>query len=128
MALLEDLKAINDGFNDAIERGDVNAAAAHFTEDGVCTSPNTPILRGRAALAEFFQTWVDAGITNIRDHDHDAESVGDIAHMVCAYANDYRQGDGSVTSEQGKALQVFKRDDSGNWKIHRIGFSTDFTQ
>lgn len=128
MALLEDLKAINDSFNQAIDRGDVNAAAAHFTKSGICTAPDTPIVRGHAALAGFFRTWVDAGITNIRDGDHIAESEGDIAHMVCTYANDYQSDDGSVTSEQGKVLQIFKLDENGAWKIHRIGFSTDLAQ
>ena len=57
--------------------------------------------------------------------DHQAESMGDGAYMVCAYESEMRQDDGSVYVERGKALQVFRRDESGAWKIHRMCISTD---
>jgi len=128
MALLEDLKAINDIFNAAIESGDVNAAVALFTEDAICIASDTPMVCGLAAVADFLQSWVDAGTSNLRDKDHVAEGFGDVAYLTCTYACDYRQDDGSVTSEQGKALQVFKRDGSGTWKIHRFGSTADIAQ
>ena len=125
MDLQEQLDAVKTKWNDAIERGDAKAAAAQFTDDGICVDPNTPIARGQAALVELFQSWIDSGIANPRDSSSEAESMGDGACMVGSYECEYRQDDGSVSIERGKLLQVFKCDEGGAWKIHRMGVSTD---
>ncbi len=125
MDLQEQLEAVNATFNDALERGDAKAAAAQFTDGGICIAPDLPTARGQAALVKLFQSWIDMGTGKSRDHDHQAESMGDGAYMVCAYESEMRQDDGSVYVERGKALQVFRRDESGAWKIHRMGISTD---
>ena len=59
------------------------------------------------------------------DRDSQAEPMGDGAYMVCAYESEMRQNHGSVQIERGKSLQVFKRDECGAWKIHRMGFAME---
>lgn len=128
MLLEDELQAVNDAFNSAIDRGDAVAAAEQFTADAVCTAPNTPVIQGSAQLIEWFQSWIDAGLKNSRDNNFIAERQGDIAHMTCCYSTEnHGQGSGFVI-EHGKALQVFKRDDDGTWKIHRFGLSIDFEE
>jgi ketosteroid isomerase-like protein len=127
MDLQEQLKAVNATLSEALERGDVTATTALFTDDAVCITPNFPISRGHAALVKLLRSWVDIGSRVTRSYNVQAESMGDGAHMVWAVESDKLQDDGSVIIERDKLLQVFKRDESGAWKIHRMCIATDFS-
>lgn len=127
MSLVEELQCVNDAFNAAIDRGDASAAAAHFTANAICTAPNEPIIHGTAELTDWFQSWIDAGLKNSRDRDFVAETEGNLAHMTCSYSVEQHKLEHGVLVEHGKALQVFKRDERGAWKIHRFALSIDFS-
>ncbi len=125
MDLQEQLEAVNATVNDALERGNVKAAVAQFTNDGICIASNFPAARGRAALVKLLRSWIDIGARVTRKYDVQAESMGDGAHMVWVVESDKLQDDGSVVIARDKILQVFKRDESSAWKIHRMCIATD---
>ena len=125
MDLQEQLEAVNATVTDALERGDVKAAVTQFTSDGIYIASNSPAARGQAALVKLLRFWVDIGSKVTRYYDVQAESMGDGAHMVWVVESDKLQDDGSVVKDRDKILQVFKRDESGTWKIHRMCIATD---
>ena len=57
MDLQEQLKAVNATLSEALERGDVTATTALFTDDAVCITPNFPTARGHAALVKLLRSW-----------------------------------------------------------------------
>lgn len=125
MDVQQQLIDINWRFDQALEQGDAAGAAVHFTDDGICINPDAPLAQGQSALRDLFQTWIDAGITNAHDQNHEIELFGDLAVMTCIFACEYRQDDGSTLPEKGKALQVFKCGENGVWKLHRLCFAID---
>jgi ketosteroid isomerase-like protein len=125
MDLQEQLEAVNATLNNALEGGDVKVAVAQFTDDVICISSDFPTARGQAALVNLLRSWIDIGARVTRNYNVQAESMGDGAHMVWAVESDKLQDDGSVIIEHDKVLQVFKRDESGTWKIHRMCIATD---
>ena len=127
MDLQEQLEAVNTTFFKALERGDVTAAVAQFTDDGICIRSSFPTARGQAALVKLLRSWVDIGTRVTSGYDVQAESIGEVAHMVWAGESDKLQDDDSVIVERGKVLQVFKRDKSGAWKIHRLCMAMNFS-
>jgi uncharacterized protein (TIGR02246 family) len=44
------VRAVSDGFNQAMDHGDAKAAGAAFTDDGTLTTPTGETVRGRAAI------------------------------------------------------------------------------
>ena len=111
--------------NAALVKGDAAEAASYFTEDGTCITPDIEMARGQKALTELFESWIDFGIASLRDDSNVIEYDGEIVVMTCNYQCEYRQTNGAILSEAGKALEVFMRNDGKNWKIHSICFATD---
>jgi ketosteroid isomerase-like protein len=125
MTLKQQLIDVNLMVNAALVKGDAAEASSCFTEDGTCITPDMEIARGQTALTDLFQSWIDYGIASIRDDSNEIEYDGEIVVMTCNYQTEYRQTDGANLPESGKALEVFIRDGSNNWKIHNICFATD---
>lgn len=125
MSLCEELDAVNAKWAAAIERGDARAAAQEFTPDGTVLVADTPNAKGHEALEALFRSWIDFGMVAERYSGSHAEALGDCALLTCAYEAEARQEDGSTAVERGKNLQLFKRGQSGAWKIHALGITTD---
>ncbi len=125
MTLKKQLIDVNLLVNAALIKGDAVEAASCFIENGTCITPDMVIARGQPALTALFQTWIDFGIINLYDDNNEIEYSGEIVVMTCNYQCEYRQSDGAILPESGKALEVFVRDEKNNWKIHSICFATD---
>jgi len=125
MTLKQQLIEVNLMVNAALVMGDAAKAASCFTEDGTCITPDMETARGQIALTELFQSWIDFGIASLHDDSNKIEYDGEIVVMTCNYQSEYRQTDGAILPESGKALEVFMRDTSNNWKIHSICFAVD---
>jgi ketosteroid isomerase-like protein len=125
MELRNLLVDVNSSVNSALVNGQAAEAAECFTENGICISPDMEIARGKVALTELFQSWIDFGIAKLQDNQNQIEYVGEIVVMTCNYKCEYRQSDGSILTESGKALELFICDESKNWKIQSICFATD---
>ncbi|MEL6314367.1 MAG: DUF4440 domain-containing protein [Pseudomonadota bacterium] len=113
MPVVDELQAVNDVFNAAINCGDASAAAWLFTNTAVCIAPTDPVVQETADLTAWFQSWIDAGLKTSLGRDFIAESAGGFAYITCAYSVERHAQDGSFVVEHGKALQIFKRDESG---------------
>lgn len=99
--------------------GDAAAAAAMFDDDAVLMLPGVPPLTGRAAIQQaltgFFGAVqyraVTASIT-------DVQFFGDYALETGTSQFTYEVG-GQTFVDQGKYVVGWKRQPSGEWKIHR---------
>ena len=124
--LTKQLVEVNLSVNKALVNGQAAEAASFFTETGTCISPDVAIARGRAALTGMFQSWIDFGIMKLEDENNFIEHAGEIVVTTCDYKCEYQQSDESISSESGKALEVFICDEKNIWRIHSICFATDF--
>lgn len=110
---------------DALRRHDARACAALFTADGLILSPYGPVAHGTSDIAATHQSWFDEGETNKRLTVLDAGTSGDLGFCVLAYAGDYRQSDGSLTTHTGKSVNILRKDGDGSWKIHISSLNAD---
>ena len=121
MDLKKVLEDFDEAYNEAFNRGDAAACAAFFTEDVILMSPNAPMTRGRAAFEEIYRARIqaDSGGAHTNDlveYGHD----GDLAYQVGTYAVE-----GAEPAEQGKFLNVLKRQPDGQWKVAVSMFNSD---
>jgi len=116
--ILEDFDA---AYNEAFNRGDAAGCAAFFTDDVILIAPDQPIIRGREAFEELYRS----RIANSTGGTHTNELVdygveGDMAYQIGSFAVE------DVTpSEQGKFVNVLKRQPDGSWKVAVSIFTTD---
>lgn len=99
--------------------GDAAAAAAMFDDDAVLLLPGVPMITGRAAieqaLAGAFQV---VKYRSVAANIHDVEFFGDYALETGTSQFTYEVG-GQTIVDQGKYVVGWKRQPSGEWKIHR---------
>ncbi len=114
-AIREAIAETNALFADAIQRGDVSAAAQVYTDDATLLPPGHPRVRGRADIEAF---WAGAtsqlGLTDVSletvDLDIGVRRAEEIGRYVLA-------GDGGVIDE-GKYVVIWRRQPGPSWKWH----------
>ncbi|HZV61572.1 MAG TPA: SgcJ/EcaC family oxidoreductase [Methylophilaceae bacterium] len=109
------IASANEAWNAAFNSGDTERLAALYADNAVLSPGNGQVLVGRAAIANLFKTFIDAGVV-----EHTLETVevnGDenALFQVARWSAKGAATDGARTEFGGITLNVMKRDASGNW-------------
>ena len=112
----QDIEAINKQFADAVKRGDAAAAAALCTEEARVLPPNGPMIVGREAIQNFWQSNIDAGVSDLQLTILEVGVVRDLAYEIGEYALTIQPEEGEAIRDQGKYVVVWKRE-NGEWKL-----------
>ena len=115
---LEDFHA---AYNDAFNQGDAARCASFFTDDVVLAAPGQPMTRGKKAFEATYRSRMD----DSRGGTHSNALVeygveGDLAYEIGTYAVS-----GSNPVEEGKFVNVLKRQPDGAWKVAVSIFNSD---
>jgi ketosteroid isomerase-like protein len=95
-------------------RGDARGVADCYTADAQIFPPGGPVAKGRAAIVEFWQKSIDAGIKEFSLKTDDVESGGDLA----CETGTARMVDNAGGVLEARYVVVWKRV-AGAWKLHR---------
>jgi uncharacterized protein (TIGR02246 family) len=118
-AIAEGYKA----FELAFYRGDADTIVRMYTEDAELLVPETPVVSGREAIAQVWKSIVGPGGNTIRVNTREVQESGDDwAYEVGAFSASAPQG---KVLNAGKYIVIWKRQSSGEWKIHRDIFNWD---
>ena len=113
------VRAVDEQWARAAKAGDGQAIAALYTTDAVLLPPGEPIVKGEAAK----KYWVDfgneyAGPTELNTMT--VEGGGDVATAIGTYKmalTPKKAGAKPLPIDEGKYIEVLKRQDDGSWKI-----------
>lgn len=103
----------------AASAGNGKAVAALYTDDAILLPPNEPLKQGAAAK----QYWIDFtnGFSGSAElNTTSVEGGGDVAFAVGAYTmalTPKQSGAKPLPKEEGKYIEVMKRQADGSWKI-----------
>ena len=115
---LEDFDA---GYNEAFNRGDAAGCAAFFSEDVVLMAPDQPMTRGRKIFEETYRSRMEQSTGGTHSNELVEYGVdGDLAYQIGTYAVT-----GTNAPEQGKFLNILKRQADGTWKVAVSIFNSD---
>jgi uncharacterized protein (TIGR02246 family) len=99
-----------------------------YSPDALVLRSNLPLLRGAAAVREFFFSALESGLGEVAVEPIRVEVVGDMAHEVGRYSALVPGTSGKRREERGKYLWVFaKQSSSGDWKLVSECWSSDLT-
>lgn len=119
------IRAVNVAWNKAYNAGDGAAVAALYAEDAVLNAPGAPVVRGKAAITEYYVKdaagFATTGVTVADDPVGEVGQSGDLAWQSGTYKNTDQSG---ATIDTGKFLTVFQRKD-GKWMIIRDTWNSD---
>lgn len=116
-----DLAAISKAgalFSQLYMRGDHQAMANLYTEDGLIFPPGRPIIRGRAAIADYWK--LQPGVSVV-DHKTTADSIiirGDIAYDYGTFRSQNAREGQRGNPGLGKYVIVWRRQGDGRWLMH----------
>jgi uncharacterized protein (TIGR02246 family) len=117
-------KAIEDldtAYNKAFNQGDAAGCAAVFTEDVITLAPGQPMTRGKKALEGILQSLIDKNSGGTHSNKLLESGVeGDLAYQVGTYALS-----GANPPEQGKFVNILRRQPDGTWKVSVAIFNLD---
>lgn len=110
----EAIEAQNKALGAAVAAGDGTAAGNLYTEDGIAIPPGGEVVKGREAIAAFWQGAIDGGMKTLTLTSLEVESAGDLACEV---------GEAKVVMADGveassRYVVVWKRV-KGTWHLHR---------
>jgi uncharacterized protein (TIGR02246 family) len=108
--------AANAAWNDALNRGDVDALATLDAADATLSPADGNVVSGLAEIRRLFQGFIDAGV-----HNHQLETLtafGDDRRIVqvARWSARAGRGDGSMPTLGGITTNVLERDADGRWR------------
>jgi uncharacterized protein (TIGR02246 family) len=113
------IRALDAEWGRAASAGEANAVAALYTSDATVLPPMEPLRQGEAAS----KYWIDVlnGFSGPTDLTTTAvEGRGDLAYAVGKYRQTLtpkKAGAKPLPTEEGKYLEVLKKQADGSWKI-----------
>lgn len=115
------LEDFDDAYNEAFNRGDAEGCAAFFTEDVILMTPDQPMSRGKKAFEEIYNSRMAKSSGGTHSNELVEYGVeGDLAYQVGTFAIA-----GTNPPEQGKFVNVLKRQADDTWKVAVSIFNSD---
>ncbi|WP_207432033.1 YybH family protein [Sabulibacter ruber] len=113
--ITDEIKRLCREFTNAYNRGDATGLAALYTPTAVLMPAGFETVRGREAIAQFWQGAMDAGIKSIILDTVEVEQLEQTAIELGHYT---LLGDAGQPMDQGKYMVVWKRE-NGDWKLQK---------
>jgi ketosteroid isomerase-like protein len=114
------IERINAAWIEAYNRRDAAGCAATYVENAQMLAPNQSAVRGRKALEDFFQRWIDGSRGTHSNKMLDFGVDGDLAYEVATY-----EIEGTDKPDKGKFVQIFRRQTDGSWKTVLTIYNSD---
>ena len=108
----------NRAFLAAYAAHDSAKLAALYAPNAAAFPPGAGRANGRDAIRKVWQSYMDAGVTNVTLRTVEVEARGDLAYESGEYALDAPDKDGKLGHSTGKYVVVWKRG-KGGWQLYR---------
>ena len=103
----------------AFNAGDGKGVAELYTEDAALFPPDAERVDGKAAIAEFWQGAIDAGLADADLETVEVIEAGDLAYEVGEVSLSAPGSDGARMPVSGKYIVVWQRAGDDTWRLHR---------
>lgn len=113
----EMVRQANDRWNAAFNGGDAGAVAALYTADGTVLPHTHAVVRGTAAIADFWAGLISAGVKDHGIELFDVESEGNLAYASGRWWATGSGEDGKAVRFEGTIVTIFRKQGDGSWKL-----------
>ena len=102
----------------------VTALVAAYTEDAILMPPHAPMVRGRAAIRQFFEDFPK--VTEFSQKPIEIEGEGDLAFPWGTFEMAVLpEGAAAPVRDRGKVLGIFHKQPDGSWLAGRVCWNSD---
>jgi uncharacterized protein (TIGR02246 family) len=120
------IHAVADAYVQASLKGDAKAIAALYTDDAVEMPPNAPMIKGRAAIEQYYQKQFGSGtkVATFSLTHLESQALGDNAYDVGTYSQNITPPGAKPGTDTGKYTVILKRS-GGAWKVAYAIYNSD---
>ena len=117
-------------YREAVLAADAGRVAATYRDDAMEMPPCQPLLRGRAAIEEYYRQLFTAPIkiTDFTFSHIETTAAGKFGYTTGTYRRKIQPNSGEPLEESGKFVVIVKRDASGSWKAAYVMYNSDRAQ
>jgi ketosteroid isomerase-like protein len=109
------LRDLTQDFATSFNTGNYDLAAGLFTSDGVLMAPHHEGAHGQKLVERLLRQLGEAGYSDLRLETTRVEHSGDMAMEIGRFSVVVRTADGTMMSERGKYVKVWRR--LGVWRL-----------
>jgi len=110
------IDAVNKGFVEAFNRGDLAAAMSVYSEDATILPPNTEMIKGKKAITAYWQGALNMGVKEAQLETLEVTPMGEEAACeIGKYVLKIHPEGGQAFTDRGKYMMVWRLVD-GSWK------------
>lgn len=113
----ETVEELNRDWNRAFNSHNVEALAGMYAEDALVSPASGKVIKGREAIQELFQGYIDNGLKKHRITVLRADASGKILYQVAEWRASGKPENAVIPLHKGILKSVFKRNDAGEWRI-----------
>lgn len=117
----QEIMAVNESFMAALQAGDAEAVADHYTEEARVMPPNLPLIDGKENIRDMWNAMLEPGPMDLRVKTVTAEAFGNTAIEEGMYK--IHAPDGQVVDD-GKYIVIWKKVE-GKWRLHQDIFNSN---
>jgi uncharacterized protein (TIGR02246 family) len=125
MGTKDEIRAIDDAYEKAVANQDINAVGELYAPDAKLLAPNAPMATGRGEIQALLQGFLDAGAQSLELHTVETDDLGDTVIEVGTYRLGLQPPGGEPITDEGKYLQVFKRQSDDSFQLAFDAFNSD---
>ena len=121
------LKALSDKFDALLNAGDSEGLVAlNYANDAVRMPPDEPMVKGKAAILEWFKQEAEQYTLQIDNVPEEVQVDGDLAFMRGTFSGTATpNAEGEPFQVKGKWMAAYKRQVDGSWKVIADIFNRD---
>jgi ketosteroid isomerase-like protein len=112
---------------DAYNRGDIDGFIRPYAEDVWIFPPNEQPFQGLEAARRYFQQSYNSGFRKFQIQTTGLDRQGTMAYETGTYSGEFPTPgqSGAMTRDNGKYVQVWKRNQNGEWRTHFVMWSSN---
>ena len=108
----------------AANAADATGWASVYTQDAIVLRPHAPAVQGREAIQQWLATLPH--ISNAKAQGAEVVGYGDLAYLRGPYSMTFSiPGVPAPIDEQGKFLQIYRKQSDSTWKMTREIYNSD---
>lgn len=115
----DEIEAALVSFEDAFNKGDAAAVAAHYAEDAAVLPPDSPRIDGRQGIEAYWKGAITAGVSDLDLKALEVAPGGNYAFEVGEASFSVPGTDGTKMMSGVKYIVVWKKSDGGSWQLYR---------
>ena len=120
-----EFRALSDQYVKALRAGDVKGLLALYTDDAVEMRPNMPLIKGKAALQQFFENTFAASTLDKFSLNHiEMRASGDMGYDAGTFTQTFTPTNSKPINDSGKYVAICKRT-GGVWKVAYLALNSD---